>query len=94
MTVLIRTGQDVMHEGCVTQHFDRLALFVESISLADLVIVAVEIGDAGCDDGALGVLPWTIADAVTRMNRVRAAARICAEIGPPRLVGRARSLRQ
>src|SRR5258705_10538836 len=83
-----------MHVWPVTPHLDRLALFVESIGLADLVIGAVEIGDAGCDDSALGGLPWTIADAVSRVNRVRAAARICAEIGPPRLVASAGSLRQ
>src|ERR1700693_1657267 len=82
-----------MHGWRVTPHLDRLTLFVESISLAHL-IVAMEIGDAGCDDGALGVLPWTIADAVARINRIRAAARSCAEISAPSLVARAGSLRQ
>src|SRR5215471_402945 len=93
-TVLIRAGQDVMHIGPVTPHLDRLTRLVERIGFTHLVTVAVEIGDTGCDDGALGALPWTIADAVARIDCIRAAAGICAEIGVPSLVARAGSLRQ
>src|SRR5262249_17666394 len=64
------------------------------LSLSDLVVVAVKIGDAGGDYHALGVLPGSVADAITRMNRVRATTRICAQIGAPRLVARAYRLRQ
>jgi hypothetical protein len=83
-----------MHVWPVTPYLDRLTRFVESIGFAHFVVIAVEIGDAGCDDSALGVLPWTIADAVAGINRIRAAARICAEISVPSLVTRAGSLRQ
>ena len=69
-------------------------LFVECIGLAHLVVVAVEIGHAGCNDHALGVLPWTIADAVSRIDRIRATTAVRAEIGMPGLVARSGSLRQ
>ena len=81
--VLVGAGQDVVHVGRVAPHFDWLALFVESIGLFDLVVVAVEIGDARCDNNTFGILPWTIPDTVTRINRVRAAASICAEVSTP-----------
>src|SRR5262245_61597797 len=92
--VLVGAGQDVVHVGRVAPHFDWLALFVESIVLVDLVVVAVEISDVRCDSNTFGVLPWTIPDTVTRINCVRAAASICAEVGTPRLVAHASSLCQ
>ena len=83
-----------MHVGLITSNLDGLTALVESIGFVDLVIVAVEIGDAGRDDSALGVLPGALADTVTRVNGVRASARIRAEVGSPRLVTRASSLCQ
>src|SRR5215467_4958333 len=94
MTVLVRTGQDVVHKGCVTGDFNGLTLLIKCCLLSDLVVVAVKVGDTGGDYHALGVLPGSIADAVTRVNRVRAATRIRAQIGPPRLITRAYRLRQ
>src|SRR5262245_22317754 len=93
-TVLVRSGQDVVHVGCVTADFNCLAFLIKRCFLTDLVVVAVKIGHAGGDYYALNVLPGSIADAVTRMNRVRTAARISAEIGPPCLVACASRLRQ
>jgi hypothetical protein len=54
----------------------------------------MKVCDAGGDYHALGVLPGSIANAVTRINRVRAAASICAQIGSPGPVARAYRLRK
>src|SRR5262249_35832783 len=94
MTVLVRTGQDVVHKGCVTGDFNGLILLIKCCLFSDLVVVAVKVGDAGGDYHALGVFPGSIADAVTRVNRVRAATHSCLNRPATSYYPRAYRLRQ
>ena len=68
-----------------------VAVLVERRLLVDLVRLGVELVDARRDLHALGVRPWTRADAVAGVHRAVAAG---AEIGAPGLAARAGRLGQ
>src|SRR4051812_16415799 len=58
------------------------------------IVIAVQIVDVLGDGFALEILPWTAADAITRIDRRLAVRRLGAEIGAPGLSARAVALRQ
>ena len=82
--------------GLVAPAVDRLALFVERELLVDAVAVAlnvaVQVGDVLSDDGSLGVVPRTIADAITGVHRRLTAGCRRAEVSPPRSTAGSRGL--
>src|SRR5258707_11056046 len=61
---------------------------------AKLVIVAVQIVEVLSDDFALEILPWTIANAVTRIDGRLSVDSLGAQIGAPGFASRAMALRQ
>src|SRR5712672_2416278 len=77
--------QHVMHVGRVAAQFNGIALFIHNIRAGDLVVVAVQIGDAGGDDSALGILPGAVADTVARIDGAALGSRVRAQIGAPSL---------
>src|SRR5947207_9954141 len=62
--ILLAAGQDIVLVWCVAATLDRVALLIERGLLVDLVLVTVQIGDAGCDLDSLGVRPWAAADPI------------------------------
>src|SRR3954452_21399227 len=58
------------------------------------IVVAVQIVDVLGDGFAFEILPWTVADAVARIDRRLAVGGLGAEIGAPGLSARAVALRQ
>src|SRR5882672_6452826 len=91
-SVQVGAGQHVVHVWRVTAHLHQLALLVVGVGANDLVVVAVQIGNAGGDHGALGVLPRAVADAITRVDGAALSGGIRAQIGAPGLAARARRL--
>src|SRR5690242_1044529 len=75
-----RSGQDIVAVRLFAAAVDHLTLLAEVGLLGDVVAVAMQIIDALGDHDALGVLPWTLADAVAR---VHGAGPLGAEIGVP-----------
>src|SRR5689334_1384107 len=61
---------------------DQAAL-TQRVVEAELVVVAMQIVEARCDDLALEVLPWAVADPVACIDRRLACGLLGAEIGPP-----------
>src|SRR4051812_25446602 len=88
----LRARQHIVAVRRVGTAVDRLALFAQRRLLADLVVGAVQVVDALGDHLALGVLPWTAADAVARVDG--AARRLRAQIGMPGLAACSAGLRQ
>src|SRR5436305_8827449 len=82
--VRLRAGQNVVHVGIVAAAVDDFALLVERRLLAD-VVLPVQLDDVLGDDDALGVLPRTLADAVARIDRHRAAGGLRRDISVPGL---------
>src|SRR5688572_14188532 len=82
----LRAGENVVAVRRVAAAVDRRTLLAQRVLLAELVVRAVQVGDAGGDHRALGVLPGTLADAVLGVDRVGALG---AQIGAPSLAGRA-----
>ena len=70
-----RAGDDVMPVRLVAAAVDDLALLRQIVLLAELVVGAVQIVDAGGDDHALGIHPRPLADAVARVHRAGALRR-------------------
>ena len=84
----IRPGQDVVAVRLVTATIDDFAIFRESRLLCQVVLVAVQRGDIVGDFFAFGVVPWTRADAIFRMLRIRG------KISLPRLTRRSTGRRE
>src|SRR6185312_12188160 len=59
--VRLGAGEDAMAVGLVAPAIDDFALLREIVLLVELVVGAMEIGDAGCDNHALDVLPRALA---------------------------------
>src|SRR5690606_17956700 len=80
--VRLRTGEDVVAIGGVAPTVDHLALLRQGRLLADRVGPMQLLQVLG-DDLALRVLPRSLADAITRIDRRRTACGARAEIGAP-----------
>src|SRR5262249_19706217 len=63
-----RAGQHVVTVRCEAHARDGEAALADRVVEAELVVVAVQIVDAGCNDRAFEVLPRTFADAVTGVD--------------------------
>src|SRR6059058_5360641 len=87
----LRTGQDVVHVGCVATAVDQLPLLGQRRLLGDVVARAVQLSEILGDDGALGVLPRARADAVARVDGTGA---LRAEIRVPGRAARSCCLRE
>jgi len=61
---------------------------------AELVVVAVKVIDALCDDFALKILPWPMSDAIASIYTLLVACRLSAQIGVPGFATRTSGLRQ
>src|SRR5262245_59834704 len=79
--VRLGAGQDVVHVRCVTAAVDHLSLLGERRLLVE-VVLAVQLGHALGDDGALGVLPGSAPDAVLGVD---GAWPLRAQVGTPGL---------
>src|SRR6185312_6928190 len=62
-----RAGQDVVLVWPVTTTGNYFAFFGEIVLLAELVVRAMQVIDAGRDHDAFDVLPGALADAVARV---------------------------
>ena len=80
--VQVRAGQDVVPVRRVAAAVDDLALLGQRVLLAQLVAVAVQVGDARGYDDALGVLPGAGADAVLGIDGLGAAGAQVRAPGP------------
>ena len=89
-----RAGQHVVTVRREADAGDDVAALGERVVEAELVVVAVQIVEAGRDDRALEVLPRAVADAVARVDRGLAVGGLGAEIGAPGLAARAVARRQ
>src|SRR6478752_6486214 len=69
----LRAGQDIVAVGRVAGARDHRAALGERGLRAQLVAVAVQIIDALRDDLVFEVLPGTVADTVTGIDRLRTA---------------------
>src|SRR5262249_12502583 len=96
LTLHVGAGQDVVMIGLLAAYLDAMAILAEDRLLVDLVVGAVQVGNAGGDDHALGVLPRPIADAVARVDGRAGVCRVggAAKIGAPSLAARPGRLRQ
>src|ERR1700760_115579 len=95
--VRLRSRQHVMAVRRVAAAVDDVALFAERGLLAQIVGGAVQISDILRDHDALRVLPWSLADAVARVDRGLAVGFLGREVGMPALHAgsiEARGLRQ
>src|SRR5579885_81879 len=84
--VRLRAGQNVVPVRLVAAAVDYLTFFREVVLLVELVIGAVQVGDACGDNDTFGVHPRTLADAVARIHGVRT---LRGQVGVPRLTARA-----
>src|SRR5262249_14797345 len=89
-----RAGQDVMPARRKTHARNDLTPLGQRRVHAKLVIVAVQIVEVLSDDVALEILPWTIANAVTRIDGRLSVDSLDAQIGAPGFSSRAMTLRQ
>jgi len=89
--VRLRARQDIVHVGGVATAVDGLALLGQRRLLAQLALGSVQVGHAPGDDGAFGVAPRALADAVACVDGCGTAG---AEIGTPGAGAGARSLGQ
>src|SRR5581483_5207155 len=90
----VRAGQDVMFVRLIASALNWLRLLVEGCLLGDIDLLGVKLLDIVGDHHALGVLPWTLADAVACVDASLAARLRGAEIGVPVGAGRAGRLGQ
>src|SRR5262245_4033258 len=94
VAIRLRPGQHVVAIGCEANSRNDLASFAQRDLEAELVVVAVKIIDALCDDLAFEVLPGPFADAISRVDGRLAVRRLGAQIGAPGLGAGAVALRQ
>src|SRR5262245_38750755 len=78
-----RAGQHVMGVRSVPSSIHWSSFFRERIFFPQLVVVAVQVVHALCNDNALGVLPWPFANAVACIDGwlIRRCART--QVGAP-----------
>src|SRR5262245_9959916 len=76
----IRAGENVMSIGRVAAAVHDLTLLGDRRLFREVVLVAVEIGDALRDRDSLRVVPGTVSDAVLRVHAARSGR---AEISAP-----------
>src|SRR6476620_2377120 len=62
--VRVGASQHVVSIGIVAPAIHLAALFGQSRFLGDVVFVGVKLFDGVCDNDALSVFPWTLADAI------------------------------
>lgn len=93
-TVWLRASQHIMVVGRVTHAGNHGAPLCQRGLHTKLVGVAVKIIVALCDDFAFEILPGAMPDAIASVYGLCSSCRLGAEIGVPRLVTRARRLRQ
>src|SRR5439155_10348245 len=91
--VRLRSRQHVVPVGRVAATVDDLSLLAQGALLGQAV-GAVQLGDVLGDHDALGVLPWSLADAIARIHRGRTVGRLRREIGVPGLATGSGRLRQ
>src|SRR3954447_12723222 len=72
----LRAGQHIVAVRRVAAAVDDLGLLAERGLLGE-VVGAVQLGDILGDDDALGVLPWSLADAVARIDGGLAVGGLC-----------------
>src|SRR5262245_2095857 len=87
--VHLRAGQHVVPVRRHAEAGHHGAALGQGVLGAELVVVAVQVLDAGRDHGALEVLPGALADAIAGVDRAALRALIGAEIGAPGLAARA-----
>src|SRR5215217_6191380 len=92
--VCLRAGEDVVLVRLIAAALHHLALLAQGRLLGEIVAGAVQVRHVLGDDGALGVLPRTAADAVFRIGGRSAARALSREIGAPHLAANAGSLGQ
>jgi hypothetical protein len=76
-TVWLRASQYVVPVGGFGAAIDDLTLLGQTVLLVELVVVAVQVGNAGGDYYTLCVLPWSIANAVPRIHSCEAIYNFC-----------------
>src|SRR4029078_8744730 len=86
-----RAGHDVVLVWPVLTRGNYFAFFGEIVLLAELVVRAMQVIDAGRDHDAFDVLPGALADAVARVD---CAGPLRGEVAMPRLAASACGLRQ
>src|SRR4029077_18322298 len=64
----LRAGQGVVPVGRVAAAVDDIALLGQRRLLADVVVVAMQFGNILGNDHPFDVLPWTMSDAVARVD--------------------------
>ena len=79
---------------CKTHARNDLATLGQRHVHAKLVIIAVQIVEALSDDVAFEILPWTVADAVMRIDGRLSVDSLGAQISAPGFSSRAMTLRQ
>src|SRR6185437_7829814 len=87
----LRTGKNVVTVWRIAAAVNDLALLGQVILFVELVVGAVQIGDAGRNNHAFGIRPRTFADAVARIH---GAGALRGQIGMPGLAAGARGFRQ
>src|SRR5690606_9667049 len=89
----LRAGQDIVLVRAALARLDGIALLVERGFRVDVRIV-VQVFDILGDRDALRILPRALADAVARVDGLRAVDRALAQVSAPRLATRARVARE
>src|SRR5690606_16608085 len=79
--VMLGEARIAVYAGC-----DGIAVLVDRMLEVDVRVVVVQILDVRGNGDAFRVRPWSRADAIARIDRVRT---LRAEIGPPRAMARA-----
>src|SRR5436190_1181767 len=86
--VRFRAGKDVVLVRRVAAPVDDVSFFGQRGLLVE-VVFAVQLGNVAGNDDSFGVLPRTVADAIARVDCLRAGRRTRAEIRAPGVISRA-----
>ncbi len=81
--------EDVVAVGRIAAAVHDFALLVERVLLAELVVVAVQVGDVLCDHDAFRVVPGAATDAVAGVDGGLAVGGGRAEVGAPGAIAEA-----
>jgi hypothetical protein len=92
-TVGLRASQDIVAIGCIPATVDHVTLLRQRGLLGQLV-GAMQIRNVLGDNNTLGVLPWSLADAIARIDGWLAVSSLGRKIGMPGLASDARGLGQ
>src|SRR5262249_47243998 len=90
----LRSRQHIVTVWRVAAAVDHLALFGKRSLLRKVVVWAMQIGRVLCDRHTLGILPRTLANAITRIDRGLTVSSLRREIGAPGFCADACRLRQ